>query len=231
MFVLSPTGEANNLFDVFITDDLTVLQASGLGGTSLINANVALDMDPAVFKDSAWPKQLQNDVGQLMSVDRKHFFDMIKPATYPDHYPHLHKIDRMKEALGGFDIEDLDKILVKVPLFVTFEDKLRNHVGMPQPKCTACGNCVGGCNVGAKNTLNMNYLPDAKAHGAEIFTEVWARTFCLTDNERGFSQNTMPIKGSKTNTFGRNESAFLTAFEFPNHERSTEIIVNHIFRN
>ena len=26
--------------------------------------------------------------------------------------------------------------------------------------------------MGTKNTLNFNYLPDAKAHGAEIFVEV-----------------------------------------------------------
>ena len=159
--------------DFFVTDDLTVLTGSGLGGTSLINANVALDMDPAVLQDSAWPKEIRNDADQMNTVDRGHFFDMIKPETYPTSYPALHKIDRMKESLHKYDIEDLDeKILSKLPLYVTFEDKLTNHVGVPQPKCTACGNCVGGCNVGAKNTLNMNYLPDAKAHGAEIFTEV-----------------------------------------------------------
>ncbi|XP_078359087.1 uncharacterized protein LOC144643643 isoform X2 [Oculina patagonica] len=97
---------------------------------------------------------------------------MLKPTPYPDHYPKLHKLERMKEGLCEFDIEDTSKMFYKPPLFVTFEDTPANHVGIPQPKCTACGNCVGGCNVGAKNTLNMNYLPDAKAHGARIFTEV-----------------------------------------------------------
>ena len=80
---------------------------------------------------------------------------------------------RMEDGFGACDIEDIDKAcLYKTPLYVTFEDKPSNHVGVPQPKCTGCGNCCGGCNVGAKNTLNMNYLPDAKAHGAEIFTQV-----------------------------------------------------------
>ncbi|XP_068719443.1 cholesterol oxidase-like [Montipora capricornis] len=179
-------GKANKLFDFFFTDDLTVIQGSGLGGTSLINANVALDADPAVFQDSVWPKELQNDIGQMMNVDRKHFFHMIKPRPYPDNYPQLHKIDRMKEALGGFDIEDLDKILYKTPLFVTFEDKRPNHVGVPQPRCTACGNCVAGCNVGAKNTLNTNFLPDAKAHGAEIFTEVEVTAVLKAQNSTGW---------------------------------------------
>ena len=110
---------------------------------------------------------------QFPKLSVQNIFDMIKPETYPSSYPALHKIDRMKESLRKYDIEDLhEKILSKLPLYVTFEDKLTNHVGVPQPKCTACGNCVGGCNVGSKNTLNMNYLPNTKAHGAEIFTEV-----------------------------------------------------------
>ena len=60
----------------------------------------------------------------------------------------------------------------RVPLYVNFKNTEENHVGIPQPACINCGNCCGGCNTGAKNTLNMNYLPDAKAHGAKMFTEV-----------------------------------------------------------
>jgi cholesterol oxidase len=32
---------------------------------------------------------------------------------------------------------------------------------------------VSGCNYAAKNTTIMNYLPDARNHGAEIYTRVW----------------------------------------------------------
>ena len=171
---MSLTGKPNSLFDFFFTDDLTVAQGCGLGGTSLINASVAIDMEKAVFRDSEWPKALRNDSQALFSEDRRHFYEMIKPLPYPDDYPHLFKFDRLEESVSDLDIEDLDKnkLLYKLDLYVTFEDKIKNNVGVPQPKCTACGNCIGGCNVGSKNTLNMNYLPDAKAHGAELFTEV-----------------------------------------------------------
>ena len=149
-----------------------MLTGSGLGGTSLINANVALDMKPEVLQESEWPKDIRDDADQMNKIDRTHFYEMIRPEKYPSSYPALKKMDRMKESLSKYDIEDIDQILSKLDLYVTFEDKIKNHVGVPQPKCTACGNCVGGCNVGSKNTINMNYLPDAKAHGAEIFTEV-----------------------------------------------------------
>jgi cholesterol oxidase len=39
-----------------------------------------------------------------------------------------------------------------------------------------CGDCCTGCNVGAKTTTLMTYLPDAWHHGAKIFTEVSVRS-------------------------------------------------------
>ena len=42
---------------------------------------------------------------------------------------------------------------------------------MEQKKCIDCGNCVSGCNVRAKNTVYMNYLPMAKNAGATILTQ------------------------------------------------------------
>jgi cholesterol oxidase len=60
---------------------------------------------------------------------------------------------------------------------VTFEEPKGgvNHVGVPQVPCTQCGDCVTGCNPGAKNTTAMNYLPDAVNNGAEIYTNVEVR--------------------------------------------------------
>jgi cholesterol oxidase len=57
------------------------------------------------------------------------------------------------------------------PINVTFEYGL-NDAGVEQKPCNACGDCVSGCNVGAKNTTAMNYLPDAANHGAMIFTQI-----------------------------------------------------------
>ena len=35
--------------------------------------------------------------------------------------------------------------------------------------CVYCGNCGIGCHVHAKNTLDLNYIPLAERHGAEVF--------------------------------------------------------------
>jgi cholesterol oxidase len=58
---------------------------------------------------------------------------------------------------------------VAAPVAVSFEAAV-NPAGIAQPACTRCGDCCGGCNVGAKNTVATSYLPDATAHGAKLFT-------------------------------------------------------------
>ena len=55
-----------------------------------------------------------------------------------------------------------------------FADRV-NAAGVTQPACTACGDCCGGCNVGAKTSVALTYLPDAVRHGAEIFAEATVR--------------------------------------------------------
>ena len=57
------------------------------------------------------------------------------------------------------------------PVAVSFDDTI-NPAGVAQPACTSCGDCCSGCNVGAKNTVALTYLPDAVRHGAELFTEI-----------------------------------------------------------
>src|SRR6185295_10327580 len=63
---------------------------------------------------------------------------------------------------------------VHAPVVVGFEATI-NPAGVAQPACTHCGDCCGGCNVGAKNTVALTYLPDAARHGADIFTHAKVR--------------------------------------------------------
>lgn len=178
-------GKSTNLFDVVTGKDVTVLQGCGLGGGSLINANVGLECDMRVFEDKVWPESLRTDIRSMKTgdgettsgtaLDRQRVHSMLKPVPYPDEFPQLNKMVAMEEAAKNIaipDVEDLGDVFRKAPLYVNFKDKSRNHVGIPQPACIGCGNCCGGCNTGAKNSLNMNYLPDAKAHGAEIYTKI-----------------------------------------------------------
>ncbi len=63
-------------------------------------------------------------------------------------------------------------------------DETTNAAGIKQPACTRCGDCCGGCNVGAKNTVALTYLPEAVRRGAHIFTETRVRSVARSDAGR-----------------------------------------------
>ena len=77
------------------------------------------------------------------------------------------------------DVEDIQETFYRTPLNINFTDMPTNHVGLPQPACNGCGNCLAGCNTGAKNTLTTNYIQDALNHGAELFPLVRLVLFCF----------------------------------------------------
>jgi len=163
-------GSPTAMFDIRYNHDINVVVGCGLGGTSLINAGVALRPDPRVFEDEHWPAEIRTD------VELERYFDiaesMLKPQTYPDHYPRLPRTDAVQRCA-----ESLQKPFALAPIFVNFQqyENGRNQFGVEQSPCVNCGDCMSGCNYGAKNTVLMNYLPDAANNGAEIFTEISVR--------------------------------------------------------
>ena len=159
-------GCETGLFDFRMNDDMNVFQGCGLGGTSLVNANVSLRPDKRVYAKIEWPKEIRDDIDTRLEDGFKAAIDMLKPVEYPEQHKQLDKISAMQKCAS-----DTGKQCTKVPINVSFYDG-ENHVGVEQTACNNCGDCISGCNVGAKNTLIMNYLPDAVNHGAEIFTKV-----------------------------------------------------------
>lgn len=156
-------GSPDALFEVHVNDDQYALVGCGLGGTSLINANVSLELDKRLLGLEHWPAAFRDDPHAIDPYYER-AREMLSPNAYPDTHPTLGKLEALEHSA-----RTMGKRFYKTPINVTFEDKT-NKFGVPQPACTNCGDCVSGCNVGAKNTTLMNYLPDAVNHGAEIFT-------------------------------------------------------------
>jgi cholesterol oxidase len=158
----SPTG----LYDVRLGDDLHILVGCGLGGGSLINAGVALRPDPRVFADAVWPPELSRD--PLLEDAFAEAGRWLRPTTDPaaDQRPKFAALAAASPALGVAP--------VAAPVTVSFQEVV-NPAGVTQPACTLCGDCCGGCNVGAKNTVAVTYLADAVRHGAEIYTHAKVR--------------------------------------------------------
>ena len=162
-------GPATGMFDFHVGRDITVVAGCGLGGTSLINGNVALEPGDSIFSDDRWPRPLRDDPGVLrpfMQAAR----EMLGSNPYPRTWPELPKLDALARVADG-----LGREVSRPDINVTFVDG-PNAVGVRQNACALCGDCCSGCNYGAKNTVLMNYLPDAHWHGAHIFTEVAVRS-------------------------------------------------------
>jgi cholesterol oxidase len=162
-------GSRTGLYDMRVNKELNVFVGCGLGGTSLVNANVSLRAEPRVFEDPRWPRGLREEVGTLLEEGYRRAEQMLRPTPYPEGSPPLAKLKAHQESAAGMGAP-----AYRVPINVTFSDGV-NHTGVEQHACTGCGDCVTGCNYGAKNTVLMNYLPDAVNHGAEIYTQVGVR--------------------------------------------------------
>lgn len=162
----------NGLYEFNFGNGINVFKGCGLGGTSLVNANVSIKPEPRVMAQKEWPTALREDL-ESFEEGLQRAWEMLQPNPYPENqngYPVLKKTEAMRISANRMDEE-----FRLLDINVTFEDKEVNHVGIHQPKCCNCGDCVTGCNVGAKNTTAMNYLPDAFNHGADIFTDINVR--------------------------------------------------------
>lgn len=165
-------GNRTGLFDIRTDGDINVLMGCGLGGTSLINANVALQADPWVFTQDCWPKELREnpDEPPKEPAELDPYYQlaraMLSPRRLPEDFRDLPKLKALAASAARLDTK-----VELLPVNVTF-DTGPNAAGIQQKGCTMCGDCVSGCNEGSKNSLLMNYLPDAVGNGAKVFTKV-----------------------------------------------------------
>jgi cholesterol oxidase len=166
----------NGWMDFRYWGDMSVVMGAGVGGGSLIYANISIEAKPWLFK-KGWPPEITYD-------ELKPYYDqvgkMLNVQTVPDNQQ-TPRAQLMKEAAenAGFGNRYLN-----LPLAVTFDPAWRpdlpdahhdkhskphtNAQGQQQGTCVHCANCPIGCQVRAKNTLDLNYIPWAEKHGAQV---------------------------------------------------------------
>ncbi len=175
-------GQAEGLFDVRVGDDVMALVANGVGGGSLINAGVLLEPQPEELRradfaaqvrdlrDSGWFQRARRALGGELAADPadagagpgKPILNTI--ALHPEHARQpLAKAQAMQTLAGRHRSARV------MPLTVAMTAKT-NAAGVELPACTLCGDCMTGCNVGAKDSLDVNLLRQAVDEGAQLFT-------------------------------------------------------------
>ena len=163
-------------FDIRVFPHMTVVQGAGVGGGSLVYANISVEAKPDSFT-AGWPPEITFDllapyyarVGETMNVRK------VPANQWP---PRTRLLKEAADKLGyGDRFRQLD-------LAVTFDDQwtyeqqdpfnpahskpLVNAQGQTQGTCVHLGECDIGCPVRARNTLDLNYIPIAEQHGAVV---------------------------------------------------------------
>jgi cholesterol oxidase len=179
-----PVGGRYGLFDVWSFRHLDALVASGLGGGSLIYANVLLRKDERWFVQ----EDLQRGGYEYWPVTRAdldpHYDrveETLRPQPYPFHlapYSDTPKTQAFRAAAAQLGLQPF-----LPPLAVTFAGddgvfRLGEPFGAPRDNlhgrtrltCRLCGECDIGCNYGSKNTLDLTYLSAAQRAGADVRT-------------------------------------------------------------
>jgi cholesterol oxidase len=153
-------------YDVRPLNDVLVVQAAGYGGGSLIYANVQMRPPADAFEDG-WPQGYTSTALDPYFDLVAHMLDITPvendPATN-ELPPKTRLVEDAAARLGR------DGQIFRPNLAVRFagagEAPTPNRFGALQSGCLHCGECDIDCNVGAKNTLDLNYLALAERSGA-----------------------------------------------------------------
>jgi cholesterol oxidase len=166
----------NGWLDFRLQRGVSVAMGAGVGGGSLIYANVLIEASRELF-DQGWPPEITwTELAPFYErVDR-----MLKPRPVPgNQVPERLRVIRQAASATGFEarfrplpvaiaFDEEWQYAADQPFSVTRSRRWTNEFGKEQGTCVHCGNCYLGCPVSARNTLDLNYLARAESLGAEI---------------------------------------------------------------
>jgi len=184
-----PSEGLHGLFDVWSFRRLEALISSGLGGGSLIYANVLIRKDERWFVHDGAPGE-GHEHWPVTRADLDPHYDKVEPMLGARPYPLEHapyagtqKTLGMRDAAGRLGLDwRLPNLAVtfsapgEEPGVPIAEPDGNLHL-RPRYTCRLCGECDIGCNYGSKNTLDYNYLSEAARHDAQIRTRCEVRGF------------------------------------------------------
>jgi cholesterol oxidase len=168
-----PARQLTGLFDIRTYANMDVVQAAGVGGGSLIYANVFMIPPKEIF-DERWPANTRRDdlmpyykvaetvLGAMktpVSDERKR--KVLRTAYFQDAAQAMGRKSELATIMVNFGDENAEPGLQKT-----------NRYGAFQSSCNYCAECDVGCNTLAKNSVDRNYLHVAEFHhGARVYTE------------------------------------------------------------
>ncbi len=151
---------AQGLYDVRFFSDIASVCASGVGGGSLIYANIHIRAREEIFANPRWPSIFTRE---RLDPYYDRVSEMLSIAAVPENF-RLAKRDCFREAAEeiGHEAFDPDQAV-----------SWTEAGGPGRDPCQLCAECEFGCQIGVKNTLDFNYLAQAEKLGAQIEPRRW----------------------------------------------------------
>lgn len=158
-------GRSHGFLEYAAFRQLDVILGAGVGGGSLHYFNVNLRAEERIFANPAWPTAITRSAldpyydRALATLES----ETLRPPVGRTALPERTSAFLAASRAAGYPTD-------QVPIAVhTGPARTDPRTGLPQNPCTYCGNCLFGCDIRAKNTLDTNYLAIAEGrHGAEI---------------------------------------------------------------
>jgi cholesterol oxidase len=166
----------NGWLDLRVFKNMIVAQAAGVGGGSLTYSSVALEAHPSCF-ERGWP-------AEITYAELKPHYDTVAEVMNLQALPDNQLTARFKLAREAAEKLGHRDRFAKAPLAVSFSPDwhydlenpfdrrhsktFTNAQGQQQGTCIHLGNCDIGCDVQAKNGLDLTYIALAEQHGCEV---------------------------------------------------------------
>lgn len=166
----APRLGARGIFQMTFLEHVTILHGVGVGGGSLVYANTLPMPKRSFFTAGSWASlaDWEKELAPHYQTARK----MLGATPYPGQTPGDRVLAQIASEIGRAEHHRPTEVSV---FFgqpgVEVDDPYFGGEGPRRVGCIECGACMTGCRVGAKNTLDWNYLYLAERRGAQILPE------------------------------------------------------------
>jgi cholesterol oxidase len=156
-------GRSHGFLEYLAFRRIDVIQGSGVGGGSLHYFNVNLPAPEPVFRGPVWPTAITR--ARLDPYyERARAVLGSAPLVPPASRNALPS--RTTTFMEAGRRAGLNPELVPIAVH-TGPERMLDGVGAERP-CTYCGACLFGCDIGAKRSLDRNYIATAERNGADV---------------------------------------------------------------
>lgn len=155
---------------------VSIARGIGVGGGSLVYAAVLLEPGDGFYGDPAWQHLNPRDWRATLAPHFATAARMLGRASNPHRSQQDSWLEATAKALGVGD--SFGPVTQGIHFAKPGQtpgslsaDPFFDGAGPARASCTFCADCCSGCHVGAKNSLDKNYLHLAQARGARVKAE------------------------------------------------------------